>query len=328
MSMSERVPAYEGTEAFLFVSYAHLNTKEVYPVLERLFADKYRVWYDEGIAPGSEWPKNIEDHLRKASAVIVFVSPQSLKSPNCENEVVNANIGRRPVIQYALGNEKHRLLLDCPTVSDYDALCRELDSELIGDGISGYERSMGVAKKGNFWTGVIALALCLSVLLGIGIYGLNAGWFDEMLPGLSPEEVSFDEGSEIIQTENNMLTHIVMQQTNQDLTKEIPFESEEARTLLYEAVGFDRGKTETALTYEDLTACPIETVYFDNPNDEVLSYMQYFPRLTVIEIDNGEKLSSLEPLLSCANLKELYLSYSTFPVYIPKDAAFTVLFRR
>ena len=76
------VPAYEGKKPYLFVSYAHLDSAKVLPVVNKLFDKKYRVWYDEGIAPGSEWPKNIADHLSGAEAVIVFVSENSLVSPN------------------------------------------------------------------------------------------------------------------------------------------------------------------------------------------------------------------------------------------------------
>ena len=50
---------YEGQEPFIFISYAHKNSDQVMPILEKLDEAGYRVWYDDGIAPGSEWPEYI-----------------------------------------------------------------------------------------------------------------------------------------------------------------------------------------------------------------------------------------------------------------------------
>jgi len=52
--------AYIGEEPFLFVSYAHRDGAEVYDDIRYLSESGYRVWYDEGISPGSEWPYEIE----------------------------------------------------------------------------------------------------------------------------------------------------------------------------------------------------------------------------------------------------------------------------
>lgn len=324
--MSERIPAYEGREPYLFVSYAHLNNQQVMPVIESLFADKYRVWYDEGIAPGSEWPKNIEDHLRAAAAVLVFVSQDSLKSPNCENEVAHAGVGSRPVFQFSLDGEKHQLLSDCQIVSGYDSLREKLDDALIGDGVTGYERSMGTTGSGNFWTSIIVVAAALIAALGVSIYGLNVGWFDSMLPGRASEEAVEEKRQEVIQTSANAITHGLMQQTNRNLTEEIPFASEETREILYHAIGFYDWGQEAPLTYENLTTCPAEELWLDDPNDEVLTYLQYFPQLHTIRMQGGDKLNTLEPLLACANLKTVHLAYNVFPVDIPENAPFTVVF--
>lgn len=324
--MRERIPAYEGREPYLFVSYAHLNSEQVMPVIESLFADKYRVWYDEGIAPGSEWPKNIEDHLRAAAAVLVFVSQASLSSPNCENEVAHANVGGRPVFQFSLDGEKHRLLSACGTVSGYDLLRDQLDDSLIGDGVTGYERGIGTAGKGNFWTSIIAVAVALIAALGVGIYGLNIGWFDSMLPGRASKTAVEEKQQEVIQTNANVITHGVIQQTNQDLTEEIPFASEETRGILYNAIGFYEWGQETPLTYENLTTCPVDELWLDDPNDEVLGYLQYLPQLHTVRMQGGERLHTLEPLLSCAKLETVHLAYNVFPVEIPENAPFTVVF--
>lgn len=323
--MAERIPAYEGRDPFLFVSYAHLNSEKVLPVIQALFADKYRVWYDEGIAPGSEWPKNIEDHLKVASAVVVFVSEDSLRSPNCENEVANAAVGTRPVFQFALGTERHDLLSPCPTVSDYEALRALLDDTLIGDGVTGYDRGVGTAGRGNFWTGIIAVAVGLIIALGVSIYGLNTGWFDSMLPGRASGQEVEQAQQEVLQLESNVITHGIVEQTDANLAQEIPFASEEARDILYRAIGFDEWGQDTPLTYENLSTCYVEELWLEKPNDEVLCYLQYFPGLCRVWISGGD-VTTLAPLMTCAHLETVYLRYDVFPVEIPENAPFTVEF--
>ncbi len=79
--------AYEGNEKFIFISYAHKDSDMVYPIIERLNNEGYRVWYDDGITPGSEWPENIADHLDRCETFVFFASPNSVSSDNCKREV-------------------------------------------------------------------------------------------------------------------------------------------------------------------------------------------------------------------------------------------------
>lgn len=185
---------------------------------------------------------------------------------------------------------------------------------------------MGLAKKGNFWTSIIVVAVVLITALSVSIYGLNIGWFDSLLPGLAPQTATEEKQEEVVQTNANVITHGVVQQTNQDLTEEIPFVSEQTRETLYGAIGFNNWGQETPLTYENLTTCPIDEIGLENPNDEVLTYLQYFTQLRRVRIWGGEKLTTLEPLLTCANLETVYLSFQSFPVEIPENAPFTVEF--
>lgn len=72
---------------YLFISYAHKNTNTVLPILQRMEKDGYRIWYDQGIEAGSEWPANIAAHLRAAEAIVVFMSNDTVDSRNCRNEI-------------------------------------------------------------------------------------------------------------------------------------------------------------------------------------------------------------------------------------------------
>lgn len=81
------VKPYEGQEAYLFVSYSHRDKKRVLPMIEQLARDGYRVWYDEGIDPGTEWPEVIAHHLNRCAVCIAFLTENALSSYNCRREI-------------------------------------------------------------------------------------------------------------------------------------------------------------------------------------------------------------------------------------------------
>ena len=78
---------YEGQEKYIFVSYCHKDRPYVFPVIEQLAKDGYRVWYDEGIDPGSEWPEIIARHLNGSAICIAFITENSINSHNCRREI-------------------------------------------------------------------------------------------------------------------------------------------------------------------------------------------------------------------------------------------------
>ena len=86
MERCKAVP-YEGERPYFFVSYSHGDLAQVFPILERLEVEGYRLWYDEGIDPGSEWPETIAAHLTNASACVGMISNNYLQSDNCRREL-------------------------------------------------------------------------------------------------------------------------------------------------------------------------------------------------------------------------------------------------
>ncbi|WP_026528891.1 leucine-rich repeat domain-containing protein [Butyrivibrio sp. VCD2006] len=78
---------YEGNESYIFISYSHKDNKKVMPVIKRLQKDGYRVWYDDGIEVGSEWPETVANHLLSCELFLVFVSNSYLDSFNCKREI-------------------------------------------------------------------------------------------------------------------------------------------------------------------------------------------------------------------------------------------------
>lgn len=89
--------AYKGDQPYIFVSYAHKDADIVQPIISRLQKDGYRVWYDEGIAPGSNWDVYISEHLDRSFIVLGFLSKSYVKSQNCRDELALTRLKRKPM---------------------------------------------------------------------------------------------------------------------------------------------------------------------------------------------------------------------------------------
>lgn len=91
-----RAIPYEGNEPYLFFSYCRLNADSVYPIIERMASEGFRIWYDNGIHPGDDWPEVIADHINRCAACVAAVSEEFAGSHNCKNEM-NYVVGREMV---------------------------------------------------------------------------------------------------------------------------------------------------------------------------------------------------------------------------------------
>ncbi len=85
--MERPFSAYSGTEPYVFVSYAHDDAAAVYPLLTELRSAGYNIWYDEGISPGSTWRDEVAVALTNCDLFLFFVSPRSVASHNCQQEL-------------------------------------------------------------------------------------------------------------------------------------------------------------------------------------------------------------------------------------------------
>ena len=61
---------YQGEEALAFFSYCHADSTVVYPLIEELNRMGYRIWFDDGISIGDEWPEVIAEKLEKCSVFL------------------------------------------------------------------------------------------------------------------------------------------------------------------------------------------------------------------------------------------------------------------
>ena len=79
--------SYTGDDPYIFVSYAHADGEVVFREILKLHEAGYRVWFDEGIEPGNDWPQHIAQAVVNCSLFLIFTSPRSVASENCRNEV-------------------------------------------------------------------------------------------------------------------------------------------------------------------------------------------------------------------------------------------------
>lgn len=93
-----RARPYEGKEPYIFVSYAHNSAQLIYPMIEQLVRDGYRVWYDEGLHPGDNWLRVIAQHLDRSAVCLAAVDPAFCASYNCYSEVSLALNRKKPVL--------------------------------------------------------------------------------------------------------------------------------------------------------------------------------------------------------------------------------------
>jgi tetratricopeptide (TPR) repeat protein len=104
--LSAPLEAYKGTEPYLFVSYAHLDKAIVFSELAYLHGQSYRIWYDEGIDPGNEWPEELANAITNSFLFVVFVTPNSARSQNVHDEIFFALNNKKPFLAIHLKETK------------------------------------------------------------------------------------------------------------------------------------------------------------------------------------------------------------------------------
>lgn len=118
--MNKPIP-YKGPEPYIFISYSHKDSDRVWPIIDRMLKDGYRVWYDEGIDPGTEWNKIIAAKLNQCSRFIVFLTKNSIQSKFVRREINFADRKDKPILQIYL--EDLTLSEDMElTLDDYQAI--------------------------------------------------------------------------------------------------------------------------------------------------------------------------------------------------------------
>lgn len=126
---SNAVPAYQGEEPYIFVSYAHSDFNLVYPELVRFHNDGYKIWYDQGITTGRPWQEVVEDALIGSSLFVVFISKNAIKSDNVINEIRLAQDERIDIIKIYLDESEFKHGLNFSLKSSPSLLRYKMDEK-------------------------------------------------------------------------------------------------------------------------------------------------------------------------------------------------------
>lgn len=319
--MNEYVRAYEGMKPYVFISYSHLDKDRVLPVIQALYSGNYRAWYDEGIAPGSEWPKNIAKHLRNASAFIAFVSKNYLSSANCENEARLAVGHHVKIIPVCLdGISTHPLFSNLESLMLDDAIAANLtrpDSlgpEFVGDGIDGYQYEIERKISFNFWNLMLGFAVVLVLVLSAALYGLYSGFFDHLLPAKQTAiqtAVPTPEPQKVISINDNVIGSVLP----------VAFPSVEEKNAVYQLLGWNQP---FEMTYQNLVGME-DVTQLEISSEPItdLSFAVYLPNLEMITLV-GSGITDLSPLADCPKLKIVRVSVDMLPVTIPESRNFQI----
>ena len=175
---------YLAYEDYAFVSYSHKDSDTVFDIILKLHEAKYRIWYDEGIEAGSEWPQIVAERVLKSALLIVFVSKDFIASQNCRREINYGVSRKKKMVVISLDDselsEDMQLQLSTAEKIDYkdpeqtankirEYLDKEFSGSLKGDGVTGYQPVL--PKKGravNPWFFVSVFAVLL--LVGTAAY--------------------------------------------------------------------------------------------------------------------------------------------------------------
>ena len=176
--MSRFFKPYEGTKPFLFISYAHRESSQVVDTIRILHEKGYRLWYDEGIPAGSDWPANIARHMQNCERVVFFVSERALESQNCYSEIRTAARLKKPTLLVKLEDtvpdERWTGLLDGKTEIPILETAPERADAILNSGFVP-KRFLHSALESIPWERMGLVASLLLFLTAAGVLGALAG---------------------------------------------------------------------------------------------------------------------------------------------------------
>ena len=82
--------SYDGSEPYIFVSYSHVDTDEVYSFLKKIEEEKFRFWYDDTMEIGEDFREELRTRIENCSAFLLFISNASMNSKYCGMEIITA----------------------------------------------------------------------------------------------------------------------------------------------------------------------------------------------------------------------------------------------
>ena len=127
--MDKPFPAYQGDEPYVFVCYSHDDSEVVYTEMVWLREHGVNLWYDEGISPGEEWSEELGQAIDNATVLLFFLTPNSVSSRHCRNEVHFAQNHDTSILAVHLEQTRLPAGLDLAIGSSQGILAHDLRQE-------------------------------------------------------------------------------------------------------------------------------------------------------------------------------------------------------
>ena len=143
----------------------------------------FNIWYDEGISPGRSWPEELANAINNCSLFLLFVTPSSAESENCEREVAfsldehkpflaiyleDTNLG--PGLKLSIGNSQ-AILRFRHSQRDYREKVTSTLTEFLGEVPS--VEVVETTHSRSFAKTALAIGLAVGVVVG-GYFGYEA----------------------------------------------------------------------------------------------------------------------------------------------------------
>ena len=104
--LKSRIYPYSGDKPHIFASYSHKDKDTVFDIIRDLQKRGYRIWFDEGIDPGTEWDEYIAEKLNASGYVMPFLSSNYYGSDNCRDELFFARELEKPLLMIYIRNDE------------------------------------------------------------------------------------------------------------------------------------------------------------------------------------------------------------------------------
>ena len=85
-----QLDSYDGPEPYIFISYSHRDTAQVYEILKIIDREKFRYWYDDTMEIGEDFREELKSRIENCSAFLLFLSNEALQSKYCGMEIITA----------------------------------------------------------------------------------------------------------------------------------------------------------------------------------------------------------------------------------------------
>ena len=89
---------YTGENPYIFISYAHDDSRRVLPIISYIANQEYRIWFDQRIEVGTKWAEVIAQRLNQSACFMAFITDNYLQSDNCMDEIEHAKNKKIPIL--------------------------------------------------------------------------------------------------------------------------------------------------------------------------------------------------------------------------------------